>query len=311
MNDVNLLVGFSHADDAAVYRLPSGETIVQTVDFFTPVVDDPYEYGAIAAANSLSDIYAMNGRPLFALNIACFPKQYPAELWREVLRGGAEKAIEAGIPIAGGHTVDDMEPKYGLVVTGIVDPNNFWTNIGAQAGDAIILTKPIGTGLITTALKNGDVDSKDAREAIEAMKTLNRAAQTVLSGFDVHACTDITGNGLLGHAAEVAKASKVRLEFSLTKVPFFATALRLAPDGKFPGGSRANRRYLGDYVSVAERLPEDQVWLLFDSQTSGGLLAFLPKSQLEEALTQLHAAGIASAAHVGWVHHGSGIEIVK
>ncbi|MBU0508634.1 selenide, water dikinase SelD, partial [bacterium] len=207
--DPNLILGYSSRDDAAVYRLPSGECIVQTVDYFTPVVDDPYDYGAIAAANSLSDVYAMNARPLFALNICCFPRKLPSEIWGNVLRGGAEKAAEAGISIVGGHTVDDPEPKYGLVVTGIVDPAKMWTNGGAQAGDALILTKPIGTGLITTALKNEVVTASEAGEAIGAMKELNRSAQNVLADFEVHSCTDITGNGLIGHAAEMVEASGV------------------------------------------------------------------------------------------------------
>jgi selenide, water dikinase len=309
-HDANLLLGFSHADDAAVYRLPSGETIVQTVDFFTPIVDDPYEYGAIAAANSLSDVYAMNGRPLFALNICCFPKQYPAEVWREVLRGGAEKTIEAGIPIAGGHTVDDTEPKYGLVVTGIVNEKSYWQNAGAQPGDVMILTKTIGTGVLTTALKNGDIERKDINDVVTAMKTLNRAPQLVLSEIEVHACTDITGNGLMGHASEVARASEVQLEFSIGQVPFYAAAIPLAAANKFPGGTRANRRYLGDYVTAAENLPAELVWLMFDAQTSGGLLAFLPASQAESALHKLHDSGVHQAAIVGRVSSGSGIRII-
>jgi len=220
------------------------------VDFFTPVVDDPYDYGAIAAANSLSDVYAMNGRPLFALNICCFPKNLPAELWNRVLRGGADKAIEAGIPIVGGHTVDDPEPKYGLVVTGLVNSSNYWTNEGARPDDALILTKPIGTGLITTLLKNSTIDLEQAQEAIISMRMLNRTAAQVLSQFEVHACTDITGNGLLGHASEIAEASRVGMEFSLGAIPMFQTARQFADSGKFPGGTFANQRYFGHHIDT-------------------------------------------------------------
>ncbi|RPH95145.1 selenide, water dikinase SelD [candidate division KSB1 bacterium] len=301
LTDPNLLVGISHKDDAAVYRLPSGELIVQTVDFFTPVVDDPYDYGAIAAANSISDIYAMNGRPLFALNICCFPRKYPPEIWHEVLRGGAEKAMEAGIPVVGGHTVDDAEPKYGMVVTGLVVPGRYWTNEGAQFGDALILTKPIGTGLLTTAIKSGTLASEDVADAIFAMKTFNRAAAEVLSRFDVHSCTDITGNGLIGHACEIMEASAVGLDISLNQVPLFKRAAEVAETGKFPGGTFSNRNYYGSFVDIAPDLSESRVWLLFDAQTSGGLLAALPPEQAKSALNELHAAGVRDAAIIGSV----------
>ena len=309
--DANLLVGFSRKDDAAVYRLPSGELLVQTVDFFTPVVDEPYDYGAIAAANSLSDVYAMNGRPLFALNICCFPRKHPFEIWREVLRGGSEKAIEAGIPIVGGHTVDDPEPKYGLVVTGLVEEGRFWSNQGAQAGDTLILTKPIGTGLLTTALKNETVRVEDVRDAVEAMKTLNRTAAQVLAQFEVHACTDITGYGLIGHATEIAEASAVGMEFHLSAVPLFSKSAELAETGKFPGGTFANRNYFGPRVDVDGGLSESLVWLLFDAQTSGGLLASLPERQADQAVERLHTAGVPSAAIIGRITAGGRIRIMR
>jgi selenide, water dikinase len=299
--DANLVLGYSHKDDAAVYRLPSGELIVQTVDFFTPVVDDAYDFGAIAAANSLSDIYAMNARPLFALNICCFPKKYPAELWREVLRGGMEKAIEAGIAIVGGHTVDDTEPKYGLVVTGIVDPKQIWANEGARAGDVLILTKPIGTGVITTALKNEKLTTDQAADAIASMKRLNRDAARVLMDFEVHACTDITGNGLMGHAAEVVEASQVGMEIEISRVPFYDSARELAENGGFPGGTFANKRYFGHRVDAGPDIPESLVWLLFDAQTSGGLFAALPAEQASDAVRKLQQNGVADAAIVGRV----------
>jgi selenide,water dikinase len=308
--DGNVLVGFSHNDDAAVYRLPSGELLVQTVDFFTPIVDDPYDYGAIAAANSLSDVYAMNGRPIFALNICCFPRKLGPEIWHEVLRGGAEKALEAGIPIVGGHTVDDAEPKYGMVVTGLVAENRFWANEGARAGDVLILTKPLGTGIITTALKAETLDYADAADAVAAMKTLNAKAAGVLAGFDVHACTDITGNGFLGHASEIVEASRAGMEFRMSSIPYYAAAPRLAETGKFPGGTFSNQRYFGKWVDVEPGVSDILLWLLFDAQTSGGLLACLPAEQGEAALEQLHAAGVTDARLVGRVIHEPRLRII-
>jgi len=307
--DPNLLVGIRTHDDAAVYRLPSGETIIQTVDFFTPVVDDPYTWGAIAAANSLSDIYAMNGRPLFALNIACFPKKLPTEIWCAVLRGGSDKAQEAGVVIAGGHTIDDAEPKYGLAVTGWIDPQKMWTHEGAQPGDALVLTKPLGSGIITTALRAGKIDAQVAQPMIQAMLELNRAAAEVLSRFEVHACTDITGNGLLGHAAEIARSSKVRLEIAFSQVPIVELALRLAETGPFPGGTWANREYLQDIVTYPADFAEKNILLLYDAQTSGGLLAVLPQSQAQEAVSELKKAGISMSAIIGRTLQGEGIQI--
>jgi selenide,water dikinase len=311
LNDANLLVGYTHKDDAAVYRLPSGELLVQTVDFFTPVVDDPYDYGAIAAANSLSDVYAMNGRPLFALNICCFPRKYSADIWHEVLRGGTEKAVEAGIPIVGGHTVDDPEPKYGLVVTGLAEPGHFWSNDGAQAGDILILTKPIGTGLLTTALKNETIAPADADDAVAAMKTLNHGAAQVFAQFDVHACTDVTGYGLIGHTAEICEASSIGVEIRLSAVPLFRKSAELAETGKFPGGTFANREYFGPMVDVDADVSESLVWLLFDAQTSGGLLAALPERQAAEALKRLKAAGVHAAAVIGRATGSERIHIMK
>jgi selenide, water dikinase len=306
--DANLLVGYSHKDDAAVYRLPSGELIVQTVDFFTPVVDDAYDYGQIAAANSLSDIYAMNGRPLFALNICCFPRKYPAQLWNDVLRGGMDKASEAGIAVVGGHTVDDTEPKYGLVVTGIVEPNRYWTNEGARVGDALLLTKPLGTGLLTTALKSGDLTVDDVQDAIDSMKRLNRAAAEILAHYDVHACTDITGNGFVGHAWEVAEASHVGLEISFASLPFFKIARERARTGKFPGGTFSNKNFFESHVEITIDLAEGDEYLLYDAQTSGGLLAALPDAQAAEALSKLKDAGLR-AARVGTVIAGNIIRV--
>lgn len=306
--DANLLVGFDDRDDATAYRLPSGEVLVQTVDFFTPVVDDPYDFGAIAAANSLSDVYAMNGRPLFALNICCFPKALPVEIWNAVLRGGAEKAIEAGIAIAGGHTIDDTEPKYGLVVTGLVSPDNFWSNRGAKPGDQLVLTKPLGTGIVTTALKNESLTAEDCPDVIAAMKQLNRDAAIALSMFKIKAVTDITGNGFLGHAAEMARASKVGLRIDSQSVPLFQSAIPLAKLGKVPGGTRSNRLYLGDYVSFAEGVAEEYKWLLYDAQTSGGLLCAIPPEDFDVVKKSLKDAEVF-AQHVGEVVKGEGIKV--
>ncbi len=310
IHDPNLLLGYSQHDDCAVYRLPSGEQIVQTVDFFTPVVDDPFDFGAIAAANSLSDVYAMNARPLFALNICCFPKSQSAEVWHEVLRGGADKAKEAGIGIAGGHTVDDEEPKYGLVVTGLVEAGRYWANAGAKVGDELVLTKAIGTGLITTLLKSGEISLSDARETIQQMKQLNRSAAEVLSRYDVHSCTDITGFGLLGHAWEMAEASGVGLELSLSKIPKITAAKELAKTGKFPGGTRANRSYLSSHISIPGSLDESLLWLCFDAQTSGGLLASIPSDQVDSVVRELRAAGLPNTSNIGRVTAGTIITIV-
>jgi selenide,water dikinase len=309
--DPRLLVGISTHDDAAVYRLPSGEALIQTVDFFTPVVDDPYTWGAIAAANSLSDIYAMNGRPLFALNISCFSKKLPTEIWCEVLRGGSDKAREAGIVIAGGHTIDDAEPKYGLAVTGLVNPDSMWTHEGARPGDALVLTKPLGSGVITTAIRSGKIGAETAQPIIQVMLQLNRTASEIFSHFDVRACTDITGNGLLGHAAEIAHASKVRLEFAFGQMPILDLAVSLAEAGPFPGGTWSNREYLEKVVSYPADFAEENILLLCDAQTSGGLFAALPENQAKEAVRELRNAGMPWSAIIGRALEGEGIQVVS
>jgi selenide,water dikinase len=305
--DDNVLVGFDYRDDATAYRLPSGEVIVQTVDFFTPVVDDPYDYGAIAAANSLSDVYAMNGRPLFALNICAFPKTLSPDIWREVLRGGAEKALEAGIVVAGGHTIDDTEPKYGMVVTGIVKPDNIWSNNGARAGDVLLLTKPLGSGVITTALKNELLTAEEVAPAVKWMKTLNKDAAIALDGFGIKSATDITGNGFLGHAAEMAKASKVKLIIDVNKIPVMDAAWPLAEQAKVPGGTKMNKLYLGSYVSFSN-VPIALEWILFDAQTSGGLLVAVPRDNLDRAMENLTNHNVFFA-QIGEIMEGTGIEV--
>ncbi len=306
--DKNLIVGFDHRDDATAYRLPSGEVIVQTVDFFTPVVDDPYDYGSIAAANSLSDVYAMNGRPLFALNICAFPKAISPDIWREVLRGGAEKAAEADIVVAGGHTIDDKEPKYGMVVTGLVDPANMWSNDGSRPGDVLILTKPLGMGILTTALKNELLTAQEIGAAVNWMQTLNKHAQLALRDCGIKAATDITGNGLLGHAAEIAKASNVRFVLHAAAMPVLESALPLAEQGKVPGGTKMNKLYLGSYVEFASEVSSTMQWIMFDAQTSGGLLVAIPRERYEQAQQSLDTQKIYYA-EIGEVVEGTGIVV--
>ncbi|MDP7127996.1 MAG: selenide, water dikinase SelD, partial [Candidatus Marinimicrobia bacterium] len=239
--DDRVLVSFESADDAAVVRLDGDRLIVQTVDFFTPIVDDPYQFGQIAAANSLSDIYAMGGTPIFALNIVAFPiNDLPKDILTEILQGSADKALEAGITIVGGHSIDDKEPKYGLVVTGEVEEQNLVKNNGAQPGDALILTKPLGTGIIATAIKKGKADSDQIDAAVLSMSTLNKAAAEAMNGLDVHAATDVTGFGLLGHLLEMCKASNVSAEINFKNLDFLPGVRELAEKGIIPGGSKRN-----------------------------------------------------------------------
>lgn len=276
-NDPNLLVGFNLADDAGVYKLSAELALVQTVDVFTPVVDDAFDFGQIAAANALSDIYAMGARPVTALNIAAFPRTLPFEILGEILRGGFEKAREAEAVIAGGHTVENAEPLYGLSVTGVVHPHRIATNAGAKSGDILVLTKPIGTGIVSTAIKREACSYEIAQAAIDSMKTLNRAACEAMTeigiGPAIHACTDITGFGLLGHAAEMAKASNVALKIETNQVPLLPGVDKLAADAQFvTGGGTRNAAHLGNFIEGAENLSEAMRNILFDPQTSGGLL---------------------------------------
>jgi len=280
ISNPDVLVGTNTADDAAVYRLSDELAIVQTVDFFTPIVDDPYHFGAISAANSLSDIYAMGARPLFALNIVGFPeKRLPLEVLTQILQGAADKAKEAGIDIIGGHTVEDSEPKFGLAVTGLIHPEKILTNSGALVGDAIILTKPVGTGIVTTGIKRGIVDPTDANHVIKIMSRLNRDAAEVMQEFDVHACTDVTGFGLLGHLKEITVASGVNATIYPGSVPFLDAARKLAVAGTIPGGTIANRDYITPQVRWDDDVSEIDQLLLCDAQTSGGLVVVLPDQQ--------------------------------
>ena len=306
----DLLVGLGVPDDAAVWRLDDQRALVLTTDFFTPVVDDAYDYGAIAAANSLSDIYAMGGRPFMALNVAALPPDLPAEILSNILRGGAEKTREAGVVIAGGHTVQDQEPKYGLVVVGMVDPARMVTKGGARPGDRLVLTKPLGFGVTTTALKRQQADDVDVDEVVGWMKRLNRAAAELGAGAGVRGGTDITGYSLLGHGLEMAEASGVKLRLFLDQIPLVSGARRYARLGTFPGGASDNRLFFGPRVQFEQGIAEADEMLLFDPQTSGGLLLAVPPERLDEFQAQARAAG-QPVWLIGEAMAGAGIEVVR
>ena len=295
-------------DDAAVWKLDEGRALVLTTDFFTPVVDDPYDYGSIAAANSLSDVYAMGGQPFLALNIAALRPDLPVEVNGEILRGGAEKAREAGVVVVGGHTVKDDEPKFGLVVVGFVDPAKMLTKRGLQAGDALVLTKPLGTGVTTTALKQQKAAPEDVAEAVGWMKRLNRQAGALATEFGLHGGTDVTGFSLLGHGLEMATASGVRLQLGLGKIPFLSGARKYAALGTFPGGAADNRLHFAPAVQFAARIAEEMQMLLFDPQTSGGLLLGVPPARLAGFMSR--AAKINQPVWViGEVVKGEGVQV--
>jgi selenide,water dikinase len=301
-------VGLREPDDAAVWRLDAERAIVVTTDFFTPVVDDPYDYGAIAAANSLSDVYAMGGKPFLALNIAALPDNLPEGISREILRGGAEKAREAGVVIAGGHSVKDKEPKYGLVVIGFVDPRRMFSKGGLRAGDVLVLTKPLGYGVTTTALKQEKADAPDVLEAVQWMKRLNDTASNLATEFGVRGGTDITGYSLLGHGMEMADASGVALKLNFAAIPFISGARKYAEQGTFPGGAFDNKKHFESNVRFTASLNEPEQMLLFDPQTSGGLLFGLPDKLLDSFLSR--AREVQQAIWViGHVEEGSGIEV--
>ena len=268
----NLLVGLTKADDAAVYQINAQQAIVTTTDFFPPVVDDPYDFGAIAAANALSDIYAMGGEVLFAINLVAFPETLDKAILREILRGGAEKVAEAGGVIAGGHSVADKEPKYGLAVTGLIDPAQVKTKGGAQPGDVLLLTKPLGVGVVTTALKQGITKATDVATAVAHMKTLNKQASQAAQAAPAHSLTDITGFGLLGHAHEMAHLSQVDFRLKLDKLPWLPGAIAYGEAGAFPGGMARNLDYFGQWVTFGARVSQLQQDMLWTPETSGGLL---------------------------------------
>jgi len=290
--DPNVLVGHAGSDDAGVYQISDDNALVLTVDFFTPIVDDPYDYGRVAATNSLSDVYAMGARPIAALNIAGFPeKDIPPETLGEILRGGAAVAREAGVAIVGGHTVDDKELKYGLAVIGFVDPGSMVTNAGAVAGDRLVLTKPVGTGVLATALRSERLDEAGIARLIGVMTQLNRSASEIMRRFGAHACTDVTGFGLLGHANNIARESGVTVEIDASAVPLIEGAIDAVNDGQRTGGAGKNMRFLEDDLRIEGDIDEALEHLLVDPQTAGGLLVAVAKDQADafvEALRPQH-----------------------
>jgi len=304
-----LLVGLSISDDAAVYQINDEVAVVQTLDFFTPIVDDPYDYGAIAAANAMSDVYAMGGEVVLALNICGFPPDLPPEITTEILRGGGEKVAEAGGVLAGGHTVDDEEPKYGLSVMGVVHPEQVWTKAAARPGDMLVLTKPLGVGIITTALKADQAASAHVAAAVESMKKLNREAAELIRRTGARAVTDITGFALLGHGYEMAEKSGVRLRFHAEQLPFLEGAREYADMWLFPGGTCDNERAYEHAVTFAPEIEEEMRQLLYTPETSGGLLATVPPERIHD-LTQLFDEAGHPCWIVGEVVEGEGIQVM-
>lgn len=300
--DARVLAGDAVGEDAAIIRFPPSKALVQTVDFFTPIVNDPYRFGQIAAANALSDVYAMGGEPLSAMNIVCFPiKEQGHEVLQQILQGGYDKIRESGAVLAGGHSVEDAEPKYGLAVSGVINPDAYATNTGLRPGDELILTKPLGTGVLATAVKGKWANAEELEDILyETAARLNKAGGDVIRRFGLTGATDVTGFGLGGHMLEMARASDVRVELSLAAVPMLPHAEDLASMGLIPAGSYANKHFCEGLVSVAEGLDTVRLDLVFDAQTSGGLVLAVPSRHLGEACAMLTEAG-DSAAHVGRV----------
>lgn len=300
--DPNLIAGMERAEDAGVYKLSDELAIIQTVDFFTPIVDDPYWFGQIAAANALSDVYAMGGKPLTALNIVCFPiKTMDISILKEILAGGVDKVHEAGVVLVGGHSVEDPELKYGLSITGTVHPGKVVLNTGARVGDRLILTKPLGTGIISTALKNQKADEATVDRAMKSMAALNRKASELMQETGVNACTDITGFGLLGHAAEMIEGTDTGMVIDSAAVPVLPKAPELAGMGMTPGGLQRNREFRQDMVEIPGEVPGYLADILFDPQTSGGLLIAVAPEKADALLARLHGAGVEEAAVIGEV----------
>jgi selenide,water dikinase len=301
----DLLVGIDSLDDAGVYRLSDDVALVQTIDFFTPIVDDPLSFGQIAAANALSDVYAMGGKPITAMNVVAFPiKNMDRNILKEILKGGLSKVQESGALLVGGHSIDDDDIKYGLSVTGIVHPNKILTNAHAHPGDRLVLTKPLGTGIIATALKGGVASQQALAKITESMTTLNRVASEVMLEIGVNACTDITGFGFLGHALEMAMASDVGIAITSNSVPIFPEAEEYASMGKVPGGTGRNREFASCRVEVAGTIPDAKMDILYDAQTSGGLLISVEGKRVKRLLEQLHRRGVKWAAIIGEVLDG-------
>ncbi|WP_317207955.1 selenide, water dikinase SelD [Maribellus sp. CM-23] len=310
--DKNVLVGTETSDDAAVYRISDELAVVQTLDFFTPVVDDPYDFGAIAAANALSDIYAMGAKPVFALNIVGFPEDtLPMETLEQILKGAQDKAAEAGIPVLGGHTVEDPEPKFGMVVTGTIHPAEILKNTGAQPGDKLVLTKPLGTGILSTGIKRGMVEDQLREMVSRQMMSLNKTAADVMKKYSVHACTDVTGFGLMGHLKEMTSGSLCDATVWYDKVPFLPEVKNLAVAGVIPGGSHNNLSFVSEYVDFGNLSRTDRL-LLCDAQTSGGLLIALPAAEAERLVIDLKESGVSDACIIGeFLAKGKGIVTVQ
>ena len=307
--DPNLLVGFETSDDACAYKISEDTVLIQTVDFFPPIVDDPFLFGQIAASNSLSDVYAMGGNPAIVLNILGLPSCLPPHVAAEILAGGASKAKEAGAVIGGGHTIEDAEPKYGMCVTGFVHPSRIWSNNKSKPGDTLVLTKPLGSGILATAAKQDKITPDEFVEAAQSMAGLNKYARDAAEGVHINACTDITGFGLFGHAYEMASASGVTLHFVADELPVFCGVARLAAEGVVPGGAKRNEEYLASKTYVCENVCGNIKNVLFDPQTSGGLLFSVPKSGLEQLISNLRDAGVLAAV-VGSVSEQRGFFVV-
>lgn len=305
LSDPNVMIGSATADDAAVYRLDDERALVLTTDFFTPIVDDPYDFGAVAAANALSDVYAMGGRPIAALNLVGFPVELEPEILAEILRGGAEKAREAGIDVVGGHTIKSEEPIYGLAVTGIVHPDRLVSNAGGKPGDKLVLSKPIGVGIISTASKNDQDELGAMPRAIELMTHLNRGAAEAMNAVGVHAATDVTGFGLLGHLRNLAAASGCGAVVEAGAVPVEPAARAYAHAGIAPGGTHANWRFLAEWVSWPNALAKEEQLILSDAQTSGGLLIAVAPERCDALLAALRKHGTPCADVVGELEAGS------
>ena len=302
MHDPNLLVGFDTSDDAAVYRVSPDLAIISTVDFITPPVDDPVWFGRIAAANALSDVYAMGGKPIVALNLVMFPsKKLDMGLLKDMLTGGFEKVQEAGAALAGGHSVDDLEPKYGLAVTGTVHPGKVLTNANAKPGDALVLTKPLGTGVLFNACRSKKLPYRDLEPLLPKIAALNKAAIETALAFEVHSCTDITGFGVIGHTLEMAKGSKVRIELVYESLPVHPHALDMYRKGETTGTNKSNRKIAEGFWEKERQLDRAEEEMLFDPQTSGGLLLSLPAGQADELVKKLKLAGVDDAVVVGKV----------
>ena len=302
MSDPNLIRGLASPDDAGVYKMSDDLAIIQTIDYFTPIVDDPYTFGQIAVANALSDVYAMGGKPLTAMNVVCFPvSSMDISVLKDILRGGVDKMLEAGVLLVGGHSVEDTELKYGLSVTGTVHPKRLVTNSGAKVGDKLILTKPLGIGIISTALKAKRVNEKTVVKVAKYMATLNDRASEIMQEVGVHACTDITGFGLLGHICQMAKNSRIGINIFSASVPFFSEAEDFAQQGLCPGGLYRNRDFYSTVVTITDEVPLYMQDILFDPQTSGGLLFSLAPRKANLILGRLRQAGVEDAALIGEV----------